>query len=83
MLIFCLLDSASPVVPPSSPPPALPPRSHVMNDGDQRPREEEPQTFFGVSHETPPPSPDVNNGRGNWLFCNHRMPWSSVGNILQ
>ncbi|CAB3982704.1 SH2B adapter 1-like [Paramuricea clavata] len=55
--------SASPA-PPSSPPPALPPRSHLMNDVDPRPRgEESHETFFGVSNETPPPSPDVNNER--------------------
>ena len=58
--------SPSPGIPPSSPPPALPPRSHVSNDGDQRSRSEESHsTFFGVSNETPPPSPDVNNERAH------------------
>jgi hypothetical protein len=37
----------------------------LMNEVDPRPRgEESHETFFGVSSETPPPSPDVNNERG-------------------
>ena len=37
-----------------------------MSDVDPRHREGEPQeTFFGVSNDTPPPSPEVNNERGN------------------
>ena len=75
MFTYSFPDSASPGVPPSSPPPALPPRSHVMNDGDQRSRGEgSHDTFFSASSDTPPPSPDVNSERGMVVFYN-KLSW--------